>query len=119
MPTGDDVCWGSKNSGLYFDQVYYSDPGYIGWAITCLEKGTATGWVKRLAEFGLRHGLTSDTTTPVMPKDELLLRTGLMFGSEFFVDTQLPGPTELKYTAVRVLPPSPLRHVTHAKPFAL
>lgn len=73
----------------------------------------------RLAEFGLRHGLTSDTKTPVMRKDELMLRTGLMFGSEFFVDTQLPGPNALKYTAVRVLPPSPLRHVTHADPFAL
>ena len=39
-----------------------------------------------------------------MRKDELMLRTGLMFGSEFFVDTQLPGPNALKYTAVRVLP---------------
>ena len=65
----------------------------------------------------------SDKAAPPLPlatpKQLLMLRTGLMFGSEFFVDTQLPGPRHLKYTAVRVLPPSPLRHVTHAAPFAV
>ena len=55
----------------------------------------------------------------VMPKELLMLKTGLYYGSEFFVDTQLPGPKHLRYAAVRVLPPSPLRHVTHAAPFAL
>jgi hypothetical protein len=75
---------------------------------------------KRLAEFGLLHRLTFEYQTDPQPKELLTLKMGLVLGSEFFVDTQLPGPANgLPYKSVRVLPPSPLRHVTHVEPFAL
>jgi hypothetical protein len=57
-------------------------------------------------------------TTVVRAPDAL--KVALYYGSEFFIDTVVPGPHNgQRFAVVRILPPRPLVHVTHARPFAL
>ena len=58
-------------------------------------------------------------SAPAMHLSDLMrIRTVLWYGSELMINLQLPGPPNGQpYVAVRVLPPKPYRHVTHAPPF--